>query len=77
MLDKDAKRRKVTTEIYDSVLVMLELKGFENFSSEINAQYNDFTETIKNNRKLLQKEKCPIVVTGTCWIQDIYRWMDG
>lgn len=64
-LDKDAKRRKVTTEIYDSVLVMLELKGFHNIRSELTAQYNDYTETIRNNRTLLQKKNCPIVVTGT------------
>lgn len=64
-LDKDAKRRKVTTEIYDSVLVMLELKGFQNIRSELTAQYNDYTETIRNNRTLLQKKNCPIVVTGT------------
>lgn len=63
-LDKDAKRRKVTTEIYDSVLVMLELKGFQNIRSELTAQYNDYTETIRNNRTLLQKKNCPIVVTG-------------
>lgn len=65
MLDEDAKRRKEITVIYDSVLVMLDLKGFENCHSEINAEYNKYTETIRRNRTLLQKKKCPIVVTGT------------
>lgn len=65
MLNKDAKRREVTTEIYDSLLDMLDLKVFQNFSSEINAQYGDYTEIIRSNRTLLQRKKFPIVVTGT------------
>lgn len=68
MLDEDAKRRAVTTNVYDSVVEMLDLTVFQNISSEINAQYNDVTNTIKNNRALLQKKNCPIVVTGTCKI---------
>lgn len=64
MLDKDAKRREVTTNIYDSLLGMLELKSFENFSSELYEEYNDYIKTMKSNRKQLQKKKCPIIVAG-------------
>lgn len=64
MLNKDAKRREVTTNIYDSVFVMLELESFENFSSEINEEYNDYFKTMESNKKQLQKKKCPIIVAG-------------
>lgn len=64
MLDKDAERRKATTHIYDSVLKMVELEGFRNFSSEINKEYIDYIKTMRSNRGQLQKKKCPIIVAG-------------
>lgn len=51
MLDKDVKRREVIINIYDFLLVMFELKSFENFSFEINEEYNDYIKIMKSNRK--------------------------
>lgn len=65
ILERDAEMRKVIRDIYDSVLVMLDMKNFEkNLGSEMTKEYNGYIGTVKGYRKQLERTHCPIVVAG-------------
>ena len=66
ILDKDAEVKRELDTIYRMLLELLQLKNFdERLRIEVQAEFGNFLDQLRQYSDNLRADECPIVVAGT------------